>query len=141
NPDVSSIPLPRLRNTMSSLFRALIISLATNANRDIEVARQVNLGLRLLESAKQASTSDEVKALIRQMAALVRHIENDTAPYRSLTIHRYHPREMYGGLFRWLSFGRDHMLALIQRGFADTLVHDCSANNCVLPNEVSSPSA
>lgn len=136
NPDLVGIPLPRVRNTVNSMFRALVISLAAMANRDIQVARQVNLGLALLQRAEVMAGTSELKALIYQMSGMARHLQDGSSPYRLLTIHRYSPREMVGGLYRWLSFDRDHLLTLIQRGYADALEHDCKASNCVLPGEV-----
>jgi predicted acylesterase/phospholipase RssA len=141
NPEVVKIPLPRVRNTISDLFRALISNLALSANTDIEVARQVNLGIDLFEHPDILSTRSELKTLITQLSGIARHIESETLAYRPLTVHRYHPQEMYGGLFKWLSFGRDHVLALMQRGYADTLTHDCKTNGCVIPPKGSFPLA
>jgi predicted acylesterase/phospholipase RssA len=139
NPDVVRIALPRVRNTMSELFRALVINLAISANSDIEAARQVNLGIQLLRHPHTLSTKSELRTLITKISGMARHIEQGTEAYRSLTVHRYYPQEMYGGLFKWLSFGRDHLLTLMQRGFTDTLAHNCKANGCVLPTIGSFP--
>jgi predicted acylesterase/phospholipase RssA len=136
NPDLVRIPLPRVRNTINAMFRALLISLATMANRDLEVARQVNVGLAALQRADQLAAPSEVKAMIKQLSGMVRHLRDASAPYRFLTIHRYSPREMIGGLYRWLSFGRDHLLELMQRGYADALSHDCAESGCVIGGDV-----
>lgn len=141
NPDVVRIPLPRVRSTMNALFRSLVINLATNINQDIATAKQVNRGIRLLQHPEQLRTASDFRTLVTQISGIARHLEQDTHAYRLLTIHRYHPQEMYGGLFQWLSFGRNHLLTLMQRGFADTLKHDCQANGCLLPNHIHSLTA
>src|SRR5579864_4062912 len=128
NPDVVNIPLPKIRSTLNALFRALVINLATSANSDIELARQVNLGIQIMRRPETLRTTSELRVLIRQISGIARHIAQNTSAYRLLTVHRYHPRELYGGLFQWLSFGREHVLTLMQQGFADTLMHDCKAN-------------
>jgi predicted acylesterase/phospholipase RssA len=135
NPDVVQLALPRVRNAVNSMFRALVIVWASLANNDIEVARNVNLGLRLLQPAERAEHPAELKALIRQVSGLARHLEDDPVPYRFITIHRYSPREMVGGLYRWLSFEREQVLELMRHGYADARSHDCSVNGCVLPDE------
>ena len=136
NPKVVAIPLPRVRSTMNSMFRTLVIGLAATAGSDIEKARQVNIGIKLLQAAETLAVPARLKAIIQQLAGVARRLGDDSPPYRMLTIHRYSPREMVGGLYQWLGFDRDHVVALIQRGYADAISHDCDANGCVLRDEV-----
>ncbi len=118
DPDVRRIPLPRLRNSMNTFYRMLVISFGLTVSRDIGRARAIN---RRLGRNAQAARRDVVTGAPRDQE------------YRPLTIHRYHPSDDLGGTFRWLEFDVDHIERLIERGYADTCVHDCEASRCVLP--------
>jgi NTE family protein len=111
DPNVQSIALPKIRNTVSTAYRLMIIGFGSTMNRDIEIAERIN----------------------RTVLAGETHRTAGTPAYRKLTIHRYHPREDLGGVFRWLSFGRDHLIKLINLGAEDAIAHNCAANRCVLP--------
>jgi hypothetical protein len=61
--------------------------------------------------------------------------EEARSPYRLLTIHRYHPHDdLSGGPMGVLNFERDHIEDLIERGFEDSVAHDCVESGCVLPD-------
>lgn len=117
DPDVRRVPLPRLRNTLNTFYRMLVISFGLTVSRDIRTAAAVNRRLR--ESPETAARS-------------VLTGEPRPKRYRPLTIHRYYPTDDLGGTFRWLDFERDHIRRLIERGYEDALVHDCHANRCVI---------
>lgn len=118
DPDVRRIPLPRVRNTLNTLYRMLVISFGLTVSRDIRTAAGINLRLR------DTPTAAHTTALTGQPRA---------KSYKPLAIHRYHPSEDLGGAFRWLDFERDHIITLIDQGYEDARVHDCEANRCVLP--------
>jgi NTE family protein len=118
DPDVRHVPLPRRRNTMNTLYRMLVISFGLTVSRDIRTAAAINV--RLQADARTAHTT----VLTGKQRA---------AEYRPLTIHRYHPSEDLGGAFRWLDFNRDHIIRLIDRGYADARNHDCGHNRCLMP--------
>jgi predicted acylesterase/phospholipase RssA len=131
DPDVRAIPLPRLRNTLSDLYRSLVIQFAANIKRDIEIARRLNRGIELLEAKTDASASkDDASAL----AMAVEQQSRSPLPLKRLTIHRYHPKEASGGMFRWLSFDREHLASLIEVGWQDGIHHDCVASHCIVPS-------
>jgi predicted acylesterase/phospholipase RssA len=120
DPDVEQIPLPRMRNTLNTLYRMLVISFGLTVSRDIGVAAAINRRLRHDEEAAYTTVvSGEVRA----------------QKYRLLTIHRYHPSDDLGGTFRWLDFDRDHILRLIDRGYEEASAHDCRVNRCVVPGQ------
>jgi hypothetical protein len=123
DPNVQSIALPRVRNTVSTAYRMMVIGFGSTMSRDIEIAERVNV--KAGPVLKGATPSAQSEKPLGQIAG--------KRNYRPLTIHRYHPHEDLGGTFRWLSFDRDHLIRLIKKGVADTLAHDCAANRCVLP--------
>jgi NTE family protein len=120
DPDVWRIPLPRLRNTLNTLYRMLVISFGLTVSRDIHTAAAINRRLR-------ASPAEAETTVVTGVPRAKR--------YRPLTIHRYHPTEDLGGTFRWLDFDRDHVVRLIERGYEDTCVHDCKAMRCVIEGQ------
>jgi predicted acylesterase/phospholipase RssA len=118
DPDVRRIPLPRLRNTLNTLYRMVVISFGLTVSRDIRTAAAINLRLH---QGQQAATRTVLTG------------EPRPKRYRPLVIHRFHPSEDLGGTFRWLDFERQHIARLIERGYEDACVHDCQANRCVIP--------
>jgi predicted acylesterase/phospholipase RssA len=118
DPDVTNIPLPRHRNTLNTLYRTLVIGFGVTVNRDIATAAGINRRIR----------NDAAAALTKAVSG-----EPRAQAYRPVTIHRYHPSEDLGGAFRWLDFGQNHIIRLIERGYEDARVHDCLANRCLIP--------
>lgn len=121
DPDVQSIPLPRLRNTLNAIYRLMVIGFGAVMSQDIAMASHINQTL-------DASTNKDQAEVASRLAEANRRVR----PYRKLTIHRYHPREELGGAFKWLSFDVDHLSDLIARGFADAVEHDCVENRCIM---------
>lgn len=108
NPDVQMIPLPAIRNTASAIYRIMVMGAASMMNRDIEIASRINENLKTAAHGVEKSRN-----------------------HRQLTIHRYHPRIATEELLGWLSFGRDHLAGIIERGFMDAVQHDCSTDQCI----------
>jgi len=134
DPDVEALPLPRIRNTASTIYRLVIVGFATAMKADIETVNRINRGLAAMSTTKprkDEAARDDVKTEIFLKGGSPTRPTG--LPYRPLTIHRYHPREDLGGSFRWLSFERDHLERLIDQGYADAKAHDCAVNRCVLP--------
>jgi NTE family protein len=132
NPEVQDIPLSDIPNTSGEIYRALVIGFAFALNRDIEIARRINLGTSLLQKGTPGphASADDLKGVL----LVGQHVQNTQSPYRQITIHRYQPQNDLGGIFRWFSFERNYVTDLIGRGFADAVEHDCKKNGCVLPN-------
>jgi predicted acylesterase/phospholipase RssA len=132
DPQVQAIPLSSMPNTSGEIYRALVIGFAFSLNRDIEIARRINLGTSLIEKGSVGSTpsADDLKGFF----LVAQHVKETQAPYRQVTIHRYQPQKDLGGIFRWFNFERSFIADLIERGFTDAVEHDCKKNGCVLPN-------
>jgi predicted acylesterase/phospholipase RssA len=133
DPAAERIPLPRLRSTASTLYRASVIVQAAAINRDIEIALRVNRGLDVLEGRVRAEARTEgLKGRDYVLASATRA---SRSPYRRVSIHRYHPTEDPGGTYRWLSFDHDRMARLLERGYRDAVAHDCGRQRCVLQGD------
>jgi predicted acylesterase/phospholipase RssA len=133
DPDVSQLPVRRLYNAVDTLDKLYAIMMATIFNRDIEWAKDVNEGLRVLEEAPDpAPLADERLRNFLRTAGRIRDNLRAGTPYRKVTIHRYRPHEDIGGVVGILNFDRDHVAALIERGFRDAVTHDCIVNECAL---------
>ena len=130
DPNASRIPLPRLRNTASTLYRLTVIALGSMMSRDIEIARRVNLGMDVFEG--RASIGASVAHAAGSHLLLARLAEGYPISFKRLVIHRYHPHDDPGGAFRWLTFDRDQMVRMMERGYEDALVHDCERRECLV---------
>jgi predicted acylesterase/phospholipase RssA len=120
DPDVLRIPLPRVRNTMNTFYRMLVISFGLTVSRDIATASAINRRVQRGEAAVDRSV----------LTGAPRPTD-----YRPLTIHRYQPSDDLGGTFRWLEFDGEHVHRLIQRGYDDACAHDCAVSRCVFPGD------
>ncbi len=131
DPHADQIPLPRLRSTASTLYRLAVITLAAMMTRDIEIAGRINLGIDVLQgAAAPGATSEHAKG---HHLLTSRQAEGRPATtYKRLAIHRYHPHDDPGGTFRWLSFDRDRIVRMMDRGYEDARRHDCSSNDCLI---------
>jgi NTE family protein len=130
DPHLRNIPLSDLQTTLGTFQRTLMITMAANFNQDIEMARRVNLGLEVLERGGPESLGRQ--AQVEAASQIAREGER-RAPYRFLTIHRYHPHDLLGGPLGVLDFRRTVLESLIERGYQDALQHDCQTAGCVLP--------
>ena len=133
DPDIKNVPLRRLQNTLDTLDRVRAIDWATRMNEDIATARWINQGLETLERVAQGGepTDEDLKRFVRVGWQIEEHIR-EGAPYRKLTLHRYHPREDLGGALGLLNFDQDQIRGVINRGFLDAAEHDCQASQCLL---------
>jgi predicted acylesterase/phospholipase RssA len=135
DPDIANLPLKVLQNTYNTLDRTILINNATVINEDIETAGWINRGLDVVErAARGESISDENVRDFLRVAAQIEQRLRQGAPYRRLTLHRYHPEEdPGGGGVGVLNFNRDRMARFIEQGFAEADEHDCDENGCRLP--------
>jgi predicted acylesterase/phospholipase RssA len=135
DPDVKNIPMATLTSTIDTFDKVLVITSANRTNEDIETAAWINEGLDVLERAARGEplSNPGVLAFLRVAAQIESHIR-EGAPYKKLTIHRYHPHDdLGGGALGLLNFDRNRMIALIERGLNDAINHDCRESHCVLP--------
>jgi len=132
DPEVKAIPLLPVRNTIDTFSRLFAIQFAANVNRDIEVARQINEGLKVIAKIAGGGpvSAGETRAFV--LAAKRLSKAEDYSKYRKVTIHRYQPRDTLRGILGLLNFNRDKSFDLIERGFQDAIFHNCEVSKCVL---------
>ena len=132
DPEVKSIPLLPVRNSIDTFSRLFAIQFAATVNRDIDVAQQINMGLDAVKKAAAGGSvpAGHVRSFI--LAAQRLSLAEDYSKYRKITIHRYQPRDTLRGVLGLLNFNRDKSLDLIERGFQDAIFHNCEASKCVL---------
>jgi predicted acylesterase/phospholipase RssA len=124
DPDVKNIPISQLETSVNTFQRTFSIATAANFNRDIEFARRINLELEqagVAASPRRPASDPGAGGTARDR------------PYRPLTIHRFHPRDLLGSVLGFLTFERPALAALIERGYRDAVAHDCANADCVLP--------
>jgi NTE family protein len=131
DPDIAMMPLQKFQNTFDTLDRVLAVNLAFHINADIETARQMNRAIDLF--AHSSSGIQETK--MSDLAKLAAHWDRmkSERPPRKLTIHRYHPQRDLGGLLGILRFEKSAIEELMEKGYQDTIRHDCEANDCERP--------
>jgi predicted acylesterase/phospholipase RssA len=137
DPDVKNIPLRTLESSIDALDRVLLITSASKVGEDIETAAWINEGLEVIErtAGDDSLSNADLRAFVRVANQIYQKIKAG-APYKKVTIHRYHPQDdLGGGTLGLLNFDKDRMVAVIKRGFDDALNHDCDASHCILPKE------
>ncbi len=125
DPDLKDVPLEPGNNTMDTLNRLTALNFASQVNRDIKQAKNINQSIEILAATRP--TTGALKKLRRQFNEIVKD------GYRPLTIHRYHPRSTLGGIFGLLSFESGYVNDLIEQGFQDAVSHDCADSGCIFP--------
>ncbi len=139
DPEVSNIPLARLRQTYTTLHRIFQIGWSAAYADDISDAARINRSLEAVERARQSLTLDEKGADILFEVAQLRRAAAE-APYKPLTIHRYHPQTPLEGELSMLNFERSRVEALIEAGFTDAVYHDRDDSEDVIPGAQPRPS-
>jgi predicted acylesterase/phospholipase RssA len=141
DPSVRSIPFGDLESTLGAIYRQQAIAWAKTVNDDIEDARVINRSIEIFNLVEQGKDLGDRPAqdLAKSIAKVLTRIKKFLR-YRPLTIHRYHPRDdLSGGPAGLLNLDRPHVEELIERGFADAVLHDCTAAGCILPRTLESP--
>ena len=129
DPDLRDVPLDQANGTMETLNRFSALSFASQVNRDVKKARQINQALELLRL--NGGTDRRAGPALARVEESVRALVKDR--HRPLTIHRYHPRGTLGGIFGLLAFESDYVGHLIEQGFQDAVTHDCYGSGCIFP--------
>jgi NTE family protein len=134
DPDVAAVPLRRFDNVIDVLDKLFHITSATIFERDLSLVGDINNGLALLarDPAGMALPTPELRGILR-LAGRLTQAPDGLPPFRPLTIHRYHPTDDLGGSLGVLNFDREHLAALIDRGYRDAAAHDCQRARCLLP--------
>ena len=133
DPDVKAIPLLPVRNAIDTFSRLFAIQFAATVNRDIEVAKQINEGIEVIERVAGGDgpiSAKDARAFI--LVAKRISAAKDYSKYRKITIHRYQPGDTLKGLLGILNFNRNKTITLIQQGIDDAISHNCKASECIL---------
>ena len=142
DPDIQRIPVPQL-NTLETFYRMQQIGWAAAYNDDIADAGHINQALAILkrlDRGEDVSSDREFKDLLRRAGSLRDRFEMGLR-YKELTIHRHHPRDDLGGALGPINADRDRLARLVDRGFRDTVHHDCEVAGCILPEGAEEPAA
>jgi NTE family protein len=118
DPDPAAIPLRRIGSTLDTAGRMFAISFGATIKRDLEIASRVNHGVH---AEKAAARGESVR--LEPLHTGRKH--------RPLQIHLYHPEADFGGALGMLDFQRERVTALIERGYLDTVGHDCGKAGCI----------
>ena len=139
NQDVAKTPLLKIPNTLDTLDRVLAINLSFRINSDIENARRINRAIEMFD--------EQARDLVENNASELAHLaslwerKRSEGSRRKLTIHRYFPAKDLGGVLGMLRFEKSAHEELVQRGYDDTMKHDCDDNRCVLHAASTPPTA
>ena len=134
DPDVSRIPNRALQSTLSTAYRQQVIAWAKAMNDDLEDAAAINRVIALKDRLQRGESlgPPDLDLEARGIDRLLERLENREPPYRTLTIHRYHPRDdLTGGPLGLLRLEGAFLRRLIDRGWSDTVEHDCAASGCI----------
>ena len=134
DPDLGTISPTRLADLIDTMDRVMVVNFAYMLNQDIDLAREMNRALALIEEGvtPESLSRQDVHALVRSLARIQLRLE-EGRPYRPLTIHRYHPRDDLGSDLGLMNLDRQRITDLIERGYADTIAHDCEECGCLFP--------
>jgi predicted acylesterase/phospholipase RssA len=135
DPEMNKIPLHELENVVDIIDNLYHIMMSSILERDIELYSDINRGLKVIGPTAHAVPLSEAE--IRSILRLTGRVENTSnfpAPYRKITIHRYHPHDDVGGVVGVADFDRKQIKRLIERGFQDAARHDCKASGCIFPD-------
>jgi len=124
------IPLRASPNSVDTLLRVYYLMLATKIKEDIQTAKWINDGIRVLQGFEQ-SRGLTPSAAVDLVKAASKLFEENTR-YRVITVHRYHPQSVLGGDFSMLDYELDPIVRIIAEGERSALTHDCEASQCLL---------
>jgi NTE family protein len=135
DPDVATIPIKTLRSTIQVLDRLFVIKWAFSINQQIEVVADFNRSYRFLNERHTLPPNDDpmFDELLRAADAVSAALGKGERSAQT-TIHRYHPTEDLGSLTGFLDLKAERIDALIERGYRDSIAHDCEKSRCILPS-------
>jgi predicted acylesterase/phospholipase RssA len=149
DPLAHNLPVPAVPSTIQTMYRSYIVAMAAMLDRDMEVAQQINTGLKALRQQAVWNQMGWDRTGLQKPGALPairevvhtlgnqsrRALSADPRSYQLLTIHRYNPETSPGdAMLGLLTFGIDQIKRLVALGFKDAINHDCARNGCVIPD-------
>ncbi len=134
DPDVENMPLDVLDSTVGILDRLLVTSWAYNISQEIAVVSDFNESFDFLDRRGSLPPIDDpmMERLLSAGDAVASAIGHQERWTRT-TIHQYHPTDDLGDITGFLDLSPERIQRLIDRGYDDTIRHDCERNGCVLP--------
>ena len=129
--------MPEVPNSLDTVYRMYLITMAAQVGSDISVARSI---LRELEYHRQQGVlTQDLMGLVPGnlpcgSSRVLRRVA-EGRPYRPLTVHRYRPHKAFGGVAGLLDFSASFIDELIAQGYHDAVHHNCAEENCILPLE------
>jgi len=135
DPLLSETPPADDLSTLDQLYRAMAIIWAARINADLETAKRINQGLRLLDESRGLSGASSVRRAIAQLAEVERRLSRGQRP-RYIEVHLYRPKVDLGGGVGLIDFGIGAIRRLIELGLEDARRHDCGAMGCLLVEDL-----
>jgi len=139
DPLIDSIQLPPLPSTADVVYLSTAIIWAARLREDARRIGAINDTLDLLlrrlpeEAKEEARHQDrDMNRSFLEVGRRVYERHRAQRPYRFLDVHVYRPDSLLGGGAGLLDFDANRLGNLIERGYSDTVHHDCRANGCVL---------
>jgi predicted acylesterase/phospholipase RssA len=139
DPAVTSIAVDKLQSTLGVIDRMLLMFFAFRMNEDIAMLGDYNRSLGLAAALGTKALSDAKIGGIARAAAAVAQRAQTAGEFGPMTIHRYHPTDDLGGALGFLDFSYKTVKRLIDRGYQDTIEHDCAKSGCLLPGLDTAP--
>jgi hypothetical protein len=135
DPELRNISPICLDDLIDTMDRVMVVNFAYLLNQDIRLAGEINRALALIEDGvtPESLSAQDIHALVRSLARIRQRLEAGR-PYSPLTIHRYHPRDDLGSDLGLMNLDQRRISELIDRGYADTVAHDCEECGCLLPD-------
>jgi NTE family protein len=137
-PDVEKIPLATMGNTLATTYRQQIISWTKALESDIRRAELYNEMYRgtalTFEALQKLKEQTPVAGLWKdlRLEEIEQSMEQWQKEHVLVTVHRYYPDDDISEPLGLLDFDRKRIENLIERGFEDTVDHDCKRNKCVI---------
>ena len=133
DPDIETIPIEALQNTLGVIDRLLVTTFAYVMNQDINSIEGFNKTLDLIYENVDVDVKPTSQAdALQKTANQIRKKLQASSDWSHTTIHKYHPAEDLGGAVGFLNFDIKQIRNLIDRGYRDTIEHDCERNDCVI---------
>lgn len=137
-PDVEKIPLATMSNTLAIMYRQQIISWTRAVERDIRRAWFVNKDCKFVALASEAMRKlrERISGPGLWEELRLEEIEQYVESQKDcvlVTVHHYNHDDDISEPLGLLNFDRNRIEGLIERGFEDTVDHDCVRNKCVIP--------
>jgi NTE family protein len=141
NPNMTQLPESHIENTLDTFSRVYAAMLVAKIDEDVASARWVNQGIEALErvDAGEDVNAETMQRFVRVARVISNRLRQEGKLPAKVTIHRYYPNRSLGDLLGMLNFHRGAIDKMIEDGYADTSVHDCKANKCVIPAVVGRP--